>query len=93
MSIGNLVWDDVDDSGTVDSGEPGLPGVPVLLRQGGDVIASTTTDLDGHYLFTLLAAGQYELEVTAPVGYQSSTGLPSGNLSEQVRAAIDARAQ
>lgn len=82
MSIGNLVWDDVDDSGTVDSGEPGLPGVPVLLRQGGDVIASTTTDLDGHYLFTLLAAGQYELEVTAPVGYQSSTGLPSGNLSE-----------
>jgi protocatechuate 3,4-dioxygenase beta subunit len=82
MSIGNLVWEDVDDSGTRDTGEPGVPGVVVALRQGEQVIAVTVTDPDGHYLFTHLAPGSYELEVTAPDGSWSSSGGDADNPSE-----------
>ncbi len=82
LSIGNLVWDDADDSGVVDTGEVGIPGVTVMLRQGAAVISTTTTDIDGRYLFPLLSSGQYEVEVVAPVGYQSSTGRTGADDSE-----------
>ncbi len=82
LSIGNLVWDDADDSGTVDSGETGISGVTVLLRQGSTVLDSTTSDVDGRYLFTLLSSGQYEVEVVAPGGYLTSTGRNGAGDSE-----------
>ena len=77
MSVGNLVWGDADNSGTVDDDEPGIAGVVVLLRQGEAVLAVTTTDIDGHYLFPLLSAGRYEVEIFTPAGYRSSTGNDS----------------
>ncbi len=82
MSIGDLVWEDRDDSGTHDDGEPGVPGVVVTLRRGEEVVAVTATDADGRYLFTHLASGPYELEVTAPEGYLSSVGRGGTNDSE-----------
>jgi protocatechuate 3,4-dioxygenase beta subunit/cellulose synthase/poly-beta-1,6-N-acetylglucosamine synthase-like glycosyltransferase len=74
LSVGNLVWDDVDNDGAVTSGEPGLPGVSVTLLEGGNPLATTTTDTDGQYLFTDLATGEYVVQVATPATYQTSTG-------------------
>ena len=74
LALGNLVWLDVDDDGTVDAGEAGIEGVAVRLYQGATLVASTVTDADGHYLFDGLDPGDYEVEITAPAGLLSSAG-------------------
>ncbi|MCB0573675.1 MAG: hypothetical protein KDC61_03815, partial [Saprospiraceae bacterium] len=64
-SIGNFVWEDLDADGEQDPGEPGLQGVPVTLTgtdgQGNPVNKTTTTDVDGSYLFDELVPGDYKL--------------------------------
>jgi len=52
IEIGNLVWEDTDGDGVQDSGEPGISGVTVELRQGGTTIATATTDANGNYIFS-----------------------------------------
>lgn len=98
-SIGNRVWRDSDNSGTingVDDVNPGIANVMVNLYAGIDVdgngipddltvLATTTTDADGYYLFGNLPAGNYIVGIPASnfnVGnplYQlrSSTGEPA----------------
>lgn len=46
-------FEDVDGDGRRDPGEPGLAGWTIKLHNGGDVIAMTQTDGNGHYAFTL----------------------------------------
>ncbi len=68
--IGDKVWNDLNKNGKQDSGEPGVPGVPVKLYDCSDnLIASTTTDANGLYLFTNVAAGNYYLKFFAPTGW------------------------
>lgn len=72
-SIGNLVWSDRDGDGTVDAGEPGLSGISVtLVEAGADGVLGTgddtsfpnqTTDANGAYSFTQLAAGKFRVDV------------------------------
>lgn len=70
MSIGNLVWQDLNNDGIKDTGETGLSGITVQLYQdtnsnnayddGVDAIVDTgTTDSSGNYLFTDLLPGSY----------------------------------
>ena len=74
-SIGNRLWYDADADGVQDFGEPGLAGTTVeLLDGGGAVIATTTTDSNGVYTFTGLAAGSYTVRVVAST-------LPAGGLA------------
>ena len=62
--LGNLVWEDYNNDGVADDGEPGIAGVLVqLLDHNGDVIAETVTDVDGMYLFTGLDAGEYQVTI------------------------------
>ncbi|MEZ5419712.1 MAG: SdrD B-like domain-containing protein [Vicinamibacterales bacterium] len=78
LSLGDLVWLDLDSDGRVDTGEPGLAGVTVRLldASGATVLATTTTNAAGFYYFRSLPAGTYRVEVdrtSGPVsGYQSS---------------------
>lgn len=60
-SIGDRVWLDADGDGIQDASETsGITGVTVQLKNaGGTVIATTTTNASGNYLFTGLAAGNY----------------------------------
>ena len=60
-SIGDRVWNDLNNNGIQDPGEPGIAGVTVTLyaANGTTVIATTTTDALGNYLFTNLDAGSY----------------------------------
>ncbi len=81
MSLGNLVWYDVNNNGAVDPGENGASGVTVRLYRDTDkngtpdgaALATQTTNSTGYYLFTNLLADSYMVEVVAPTGYVSST--------------------
>ncbi|MEM7530919.1 MAG: SdrD B-like domain-containing protein [Chloroflexota bacterium] len=76
LSLGNLVWLDVNDNGLVDSDEAGIAGVTVwLLNSGSTRIFTTTTDSTGYYVFTALNPGTYSVEVAVPNGLRSSTDI------------------
>ena len=69
-SLGDLVWDDTNGNGQQDAGEPGIPGVSVsLVGIGGSVLATTTTDANGHYQFRDLLLGTYSVRFGTPAGY------------------------
>jgi protocatechuate 3,4-dioxygenase beta subunit len=82
LSLGNLVWNDINNNGEVDGGETGIANVSVRLYLDNDnngvpdgaAIATTTTNGTGHYLFTNLAEGTYIVEIVPPTDYISSTG-------------------
>lgn len=70
--IGDRVWNDVDVNGVQNIGEPSVSGVVVELVAGctGDVVLLTkSTNANGDYTFSGLAAGQYRVRVQAPGGY------------------------
>ena len=92
--IGNLVWNDLNNDGDYDSGtESGINGVTVNLYadtnadgdydSGTDVLqATTTTDANGEYSFSVGATGDYIVVLPASNfaaaavldGYVTSTG-------------------
>src|ERR1022692_2061521 len=62
--IGDFVWYDANRNGCQDAGEPGIPNVKVDLYTNacgstGTLLATTTTDSTGHYLFSGLCPGNY----------------------------------
>jgi choice-of-anchor A domain-containing protein/uncharacterized repeat protein (TIGR01451 family) len=63
--IGDFIWHDSNVNGIQDAGELGIPGVVVELLQGTTVIATTTTDVNGKYLFINLPNGTYGVRVAA----------------------------
>ena len=67
-SIGNFVWNDLNHNGIQDLGEPGIPGVTVTLT-GCAISMSTTTDLNGAYLFSNLPPCTYTVTFGTPSGY------------------------
>jgi hypothetical protein len=69
-SIGDRVWFDTNGDGNQDSGEPGVAGVTVTLydQVTGNIIAVTTTDANGNYLFNNLPNGTYQVGFSAPAG-------------------------
>jgi protocatechuate 3,4-dioxygenase beta subunit len=79
MSIGDLVWNDLNNNGLVDAGETGVANVTVNLYDSSNtLLASTTTDANGNYLFSNLVPGDYIVEIVPPAGYQSSNGSTLG---------------
>ena len=89
LSLGNLVWLDVNGNGVKDATDPGIPGATVTLyidanndnSADGAAIATTTTDASGNYKFTGLGANNYMVAVTIPAGYSSGiiTGIDPDN--------------
>ncbi len=52
LEIGNFVWNDLNSNGIQDAGELPLSGITLhLYTEGCNKIATTTTDLNGNYLF------------------------------------------
>jgi protocatechuate 3,4-dioxygenase beta subunit len=75
LAIGDFVWDDKNNDGKLTPGEVGLDGVTVELLDGNSkFIAKTTTAGGGNYLFDNIVAATYQIRVTPPAGYTSSTG-------------------
>jgi protocatechuate 3,4-dioxygenase beta subunit len=79
MSIGNLVFDDINQNGVADLGE-GVPGVWMLLYAGTNsttAIRSTYTDANGRYLFSNLSPGTYTVHVAAD-NFKESISINNG---------------
>ena len=86
LELGNLVWEDLDNDGIAEIGEPGFENIEVVLCKAGldgqkgtedDIeIGRDTTDSSGHYLFTNLYPGKYFVKLNSgiPIHYCSSTG-------------------
>ncbi len=74
FSLGNRVWRDLDNSGTIntaDGASPGLTGVTVNLLDGAGAPVldgagapiTTTTGLNGFFRFDMLVPGDYTVEI------------------------------
>jgi hypothetical protein len=85
LSIGDLVWNDLDQDGDLDAGEPGISGLTLQLFSTNDAIigdaddasqGTTTSGADGIYSFTGLAPGKYYVRIsTPPVAQPYSSGI------------------
>jgi hypothetical protein len=93
LKLGNLVFNDTNNNGVYDAGEPGIGGATVKLYADangdniadGSVIATTTTSATGAYSFSGLAMGCYIVGVTLPQGYimgssTSTSATPNNNI-------------
>jgi hypothetical protein len=79
-TISGRVYNDVDNSGTRDDGEPGIPSVQVYLDQNGDGQYETgeplaTTDAGGYYTLAV-PSGVYAVRLVQIAGYTLTE--PSG---------------
>lgn len=75
--VSGLVWDDLDNDGTRDTGERGLGGRTVFVDGDGDGVLDegevrTTTLNDGTYRLVLTAAGEAAIRTILPAGWQQS---------------------
>ena len=74
-SVGDRVWNDTNNNGLQDNGELGVANVSIELYNASNasLIATTTSDAKGNYLFTTLSKGNYYLIFTnLPSGYTYS---------------------
>ena len=89
-NVSGMVYVDVDASNTFNTGDLAVPGCPVQLLQGANVVAWAYTDATGAYYFsvptgftyTIQIPGitQYGYTVTSPVsGSYTVSSLPSAN--------------
>ncbi|NUN10954.1 MAG: carboxypeptidase regulatory-like domain-containing protein, partial [Ignavibacteriaceae bacterium] len=71
VTIGDKVWNDLDQDGIQDPNEPGIPNVTVKLYDCNDnLIATTVTDANGLYQFCCsIGGGDYYVQFVLPSGY------------------------
>ncbi len=68
--LGDFVWNDYNNNGFQDQGEPGIANVIVrLLNTSGTIISTTTTSPTGAYQFANLAADTYCVRFITPTGF------------------------
>ena len=80
-SIAGQVWSDINNNGSVDPVEAGLPGVTLVLTGTDDlgrpVSVTVVTDANGNYSFTGLRPGLYTVtEPTQPPGTVDGITVP-----------------
>ena len=72
--VGDFIWNDLNNNGDQDFGEPGVPGVTVQLVDAANtnnIIAATSSNVDGAYSFSAVTPGNYRIKVSnLPGGYQ-----------------------
>jgi len=85
-SVGDRVWLDANGNGCQDSGEAGIAGVTVTLRNSaGAVLATDTTDANGYYLFDNLGPATYSVTVSnLPTGYTQTYDLDGLSTANKV---------
>ncbi|MEZ4955015.1 MAG: SdrD B-like domain-containing protein [Saprospiraceae bacterium] len=74
---GGKIWNDLDRDGCQDGGELGFANVTLNLTGtdifGNAVTATTTSAINGEYIFENLAPGNYQVHITVPSGYTLTT--------------------
>ena len=76
-TIGDTVWYDDNGDGLQQPGEPGIPGVTVVVFQNGGPVASVVTDSNGHYLVGVPPGSGYTVAPVAPAGLTATTPVPA----------------
>ncbi len=70
VTISGELFDDLNDSGKLQSGDPGLSGWTIdLLNSSSQIVASTTTDSNGDYSFPGVGPGSYTISEVLQSGY------------------------
>jgi uncharacterized repeat protein (TIGR01451 family)/LPXTG-motif cell wall-anchored protein len=80
-SIGDLVWNDLNENGIQDGDEKGVAGVTLRLTLPGGTTRETITNANGAYLFDELPEGEYTVKLVL-----SSVVLASGEDAHLVTA-------
>ena len=90
-AISNFVWNDLNDDGEQDAGEPGIAGGPVTLTvtyPNGDEITSTQlTSLTGEYHFEGLLDEDYSTNGGSDPTFVVTVATPTGYFPTIVNAA------
>ncbi len=99
VSVGDYVWKDVNHNGIQDSGEPGIPGVVLTIKDEtgasvtdvlGKPVGPATTDATGHYLFPLLPVGHtYTVTIDQAASATVLAGLAPTLAEQGANNAVD----
>jgi hypothetical protein len=82
VELGNRVFEDTDNDGAQDPGEPGIAGVTVLLFRGATQVDSIVTDDEGDFLFEdLLPNTAYEVRINTSQTAVAGRALAPANLN------------
>ncbi|MEZ4673618.1 MAG: SdrD B-like domain-containing protein [Caldilineaceae bacterium] len=68
-AVGDKVFRDANNNGLQDNGEGGVNGIIVELYNSDNTLISTTTTVDGMYLFDNLRPGDYLVKFVNPTGF------------------------
>ncbi|NQU29900.1 MAG: sortase, partial [Anaerolineae bacterium] len=84
VSIGSIVWSDINLDGLQTAGEPGIAGVTVTLYDvstGNPVsgVSPQTTGADGLYYFGDLFEDDYYVQIAMPAGYTPTINQNTAN--------------
>jgi len=91
-SVGDFVWNDLDKDGVQEAGEPGIPGVTVRLVNAttNTIVATTSTDVNGYYIFNDVTPGNYLVEFVTPAGHTVTTKLNASPVTSGTDSDVDA---
>ena len=90
-ALGDFVWNDINHDGIQNpAAEPGVLGVTVRLLDGsGNLIAETTTDDQGYYMFLNLQPATYQVEFALPMEFRIHPAKPGQRCRPQQRCRRD----
>lgn len=79
-ALGDWVWLDKNGDGKQSAGEGGLANVTVELQTcDGEVLSTTTTNIDGHFRFDSLSPHFFQMRYVLPSGYRFSPEKSAGD--------------
>ena len=88
--VGDMVWFDRDEDGIMDTGEPGIPGIKVIINRigqvGGPEMAMMTTGVNGKYLF-VVDPGCYQVTFALPDTLRPT--IPNAGTDDALDSDID----
>ncbi len=82
-TIGDFVWQDLNQNGLQDAGEPGIANAVVRLLDCTNkvVLTNTTTDANGLYQFGSLMPGSYIVQFVPPSGFSFTLPLQGNDIA------------
>lgn len=87
-TLGNYIWNDINEDGIQQSNEVGISGVSIsLYTQSGNMVASTISDVNGMYTFYDVEPGNYRVQITPPVGmvFSPMQGVITDELNSDIQ--------